>query len=155
MLAPAPPHVVPTRHGLRLLVAVRRSALGASREVHAQVSREDGPTASVALEHGFDHGDLAYFHGVLRGAASRARVEVRTEGHGSTSVLVEHGRTRSAKCISDHVLSTVFVDRFRGRDGDLDPAYLSTSRALGGHLDGVTRSLDEIADLGVDTLVLT
>ncbi|MFO0643176.1 MAG: alpha-amylase family glycosyl hydrolase [Polyangiaceae bacterium] len=155
VLAPAPPHVVPTRHGLRLFVGVRMGALGASREVRALVSREAEDAESVVLEHAFDHGDLAYFHAVLRGAASRVRLEVRSEDHLSTRVLVSHGRARGTKSLADHVLCTVFVDRFRGRDVDLEPSYHSTSRPLGGHLDGITRSLDELTELGIDTLVLT
>lgn len=155
LFAPAPPFAVPTRHGLRILVGVREAALADARDVTVLVSHDDAPEANVTLEHGFRHGDLAYFHTVLRGAASRVRVEARSGGHRSTSVLVSHGRARGATSLADHVLCTVFVDRFRGRDVDLDPSYRSTSRALGGHLDGITRSLDELHELGIDTLVLT
>jgi cyclomaltodextrinase len=56
----------------------------------------------------------------------------------------------------DAVVYTIFVDRFRPEtdrdDWSIDPGAGNWSR---GHLAGIRRSLDELADLGVNTLYLT
>lgn len=56
----------------------------------------------------------------------------------------------------DGVLYTVFVDRFRpAHDRDDWTADPGPDRPAGGHLDGITRSLDSLHELGVRILHLT
>lgn len=57
---------------------------------------------------------------------------------------------------TEGVIYTVFVDRFRpATDSDAWTRDPGPDRHAGGHLDGVTRSLDHLADLGVTILHLT
>ena len=56
----------------------------------------------------------------------------------------------------DAVVYAIFVDRFRpAQDHAVWTCDPGPNVAAGGHLDGVRRSLDELQDLGVDTLYLT
>ncbi|MET0591958.1 MAG: alpha-amylase family glycosyl hydrolase, partial [Polyangiaceae bacterium] len=57
----------------------------------------------------------------------------------------------------DAVLYTIFVDRFRpstDRD-DWDTTDPSAGKWAGGDLEGIRRSLDELSELGINTLYLT
>lgn len=77
-------------------------------------------------------------------------------GEEALSFSIPKGSVRLPSWWRNTVIYTVFVDRFRPAEDHpkwtQDPG---PDRPAGGHLDGVTRSLDYLADLGVTVLHLT
>jgi len=158
LFAAAPPWVEELdRGGVRVLVGVRRSAGApltfAFREAESAAwTRIDVARAFAEDEHDFYVATLP---------TSAPHVSLRLEAGG---IVHEERWSRAPAALRapawwrDAALYTVFVDRFRpATDGDpaaweRDPG---PNAAAGGHLAGIRRSLDELRDLGIDTLYLT
>ena len=159
VFAPAPPYVVGTAAGVRVLVGVRRHVWREAQSVTAYFARdsEDSPSPML-LGPAFETDDLLYFSGDMPWIARRFLVSLETGAHrvGPFRGARPPAHDGPPEHWQDAVLYTVLVDRFRP---EIDPSraaiYQSTRAPLGGHLEGIIRSLDELADLGVDTLVLT
>lgn len=157
LFAPAPPWIEELdRGGLRLLVGVRRSF----EPDTAIVWSEDGGRTWTRTkgERAFDEDEHVFFTATL--PASAPSVLVRLEAR-----VAERFETRWSRPPAGERLPAwwrratvyaIFVDRFRpehDRPGwERDPGK---GAVAGGHLDGIRRSLDELAALGVDTLYLT
>ncbi|HSO37006.1 MAG TPA: alpha-amylase family glycosyl hydrolase [Labilithrix sp.] len=140
--------------GVRLLVGVRKP------HPAPQVTySEDGGASwsSATLAAAFEEEEHAFFVTTL--PSSAPRLLLRADAF-ETSWARAPASERLPAWWRDAALYTVFVDRFRPAreraEGEppweLDPGK---ERAAGGHLDGVRRSLDAIAELGFDTLYLT
>lgn len=159
LFAAAPPWVEELdRGGVRVLVGVRRN--------HDDVRvayREDAGAAwsTVPTTLAFEEDEHRFFVATL--PTSAPRVLLRIEG-GSVVHEAQWSRRpaadRTPAWWKQAAVYTILVDRFRSgavRDGDApgwedDPGK---ERAAGGDLEGIRRSLAELADLGVDTLYLT
>jgi cyclomaltodextrinase / maltogenic alpha-amylase / neopullulanase len=152
LFAPAPPWVEELeRGGLRLLVGVRKPA---PTPPALRASEDGGATWSPAeAQHAFDEDEHAFF--VATVPTSAAVVTLAIEGY-QTVWTRPPARERAPAWWKNAAIYTIFVDRFRPAldtpSWELDPG---AGRAAGGHLEGVRRSLDELAQLGVDTLYLT
>ena len=157
LFAPAPPWIEELdRGGLRVLAGVRRSFEAA---VAIAWSDDDGKTWTPAkVERAFDEDEHLFFTATL--SASTPRVRVRLETRAADRFEAIWSQTPARERLPDWwrgaTVYAVFVDRFRperDRDGwEHDPGKRS---AAGGHLEGIRRSLDELAALGIDTLYLT
>ena len=152
LFAPGSPWVTPLeRGGARVLFGVRR---GADVPAVVRVTEDGGATwreHEAALA--FEEDEHRFFVATIPTSAARARASV-----GGFEVDVP--RLPPSERVPDWwrraVIYGVFVDRFRPDEDhpewEADPGKHA---AAGGHLRGVTRSLDELADLGVDTVYLT
>lgn len=145
LFAAAPPWVEELdRGGIRVLVGVRKPA-------PPPALRVDG--RPVPLVHAFDEEEHAFF--VATVAATARVVPIATDGFETTWV-----RPPASERVPDWwrggAIYGIFVDRFRpaiDREGwEIDPGRRV---AAGGHLDGIRRSLDELAELGATILYLT
>jgi cyclomaltodextrinase len=168
VFAPAPPFLFEeARGGVVVTAALRASgdaAPGACltlrwAEDDAMPFRSE-PMLPVAYED-----EHVVFRARIPASASRARFVfelgdgriVGREEDGSPFVFA---RAKAADVTPawwrDAVVYTIFVDRFRPADDhavwEIDPG---PNVAAGGHLDGVRRSLDELLELGIDTVYLT
>lgn len=155
LFAPAPPWVEALdRGGVRVLAGLRGK--GASRIAFS----EDGGASwsHAALERAFDEDEHTLATAVL--PTSAARLLLALEADGAPRFEAAWSRppvsTLAPAWWRDAVVYTVFVDRFRPAEDragwERDPG---PGRFAGGHLEGVRRSLGELAELGVDTLYLT
>lgn len=152
LFAAGAPWITPLeRGGARVLFGARR---GADVRPIVRVSEDDGATwreHEAALA--FEEDEHRFFVTTIPTSAAKARIAV-----GGFEVAV--ARPRPSERLPDWwrraVIYGVFVDRFRPAEDhpewERDPGKHA---AAGGHLRGVTRSLDELADLGVDTVYLT
>ncbi len=136
--------------GIRVLVGVRKPHASAPL-FHA--TENGGATWSRApLAAAFEEDEHAFFQAVVPTSAARVGFRLGTYETSWT-------RSKAAK-LPDWwrraILYTIFVDRFRALEErplwEHDPG---AHRAAGGHLEGIRRSLDELSELGVDTLYLT
>lgn len=160
LFAPAAPWVEPIdRGGIRLLVGIRKTVTEAVPR--ASWSEDGGVTWSAApLEHAFEEDEHLFFTATL--PASAPHVQLALECAGAPRFVAPWTRPpaneRAPWWWKNAAIYTIFVDRFRpAEDGppgewERDPGR---ERGAGGHLDGIRRSLDDLADLGVDTLYLT
>lgn len=162
VFAPAEPFLVSTDGGVRVLVGVRRHVAEGHAGDLAVTARlaatADAPSSSVRLERAFATDDLLYFTAEIPWIARRFVVsfEAAELRAGPFSATREPSHQRPPSWWQDAVLYTVFVDRFRPAVDPPRPLhYRSTRDHLGGHLEGIVRSLGELSALGVDTLVLT
>lgn len=157
LFAPAPPWVEELdRGGLRVLAGVRRSF---EAGVAIGWSDDDGKTwQSATVERAFDEDEHVFFTATLPSSAPsmRVRLEARAAGRFETCWSQTPARERLPDWWRTATVYAVFVDRFRPeRDTagwERDPGKRC---AAGGHLEGIRRSLDELAALGIDTLYLT
>jgi glycosidase/MoaA/NifB/PqqE/SkfB family radical SAM enzyme len=153
------------RGGVRVLVGLRKNAPrdgDGLQTVRIRFSEDGGATWSAAMvAPAFEEDEHAFFVATL--PSSARSVVLRVEG-GGASFDAEWSRpppsSRLPQWWKDAVVYTVFVDRFRpafDRAPHEPPweAHPPGGTAAGGHLDGIRRSLDELASLGVNTLYLT
>jgi cyclomaltodextrinase / maltogenic alpha-amylase / neopullulanase len=140
--------------GIRLLVGVRRPH-GAP---HITFSEDAGASWTTSLTTpAFEEDEHSFFVAML--PTSAPRLLVRLDGFEAAWTRTPASE-RLPRWWKDAAIYTVFVDRFRpatdrsaGEQAwEDDPGK---ERAAGGHLDGVRRSLDEIKELGFDTVYLT
>lgn len=162
VFAPAAPSVVSTDGGVRVLVGVRRDVAGGPSvglTVTAQLAGSAAePASSARLERAFETDDVVYFTAEIPWIARRFVVSIEAGTHraGPFSATREPSHEAPPSWWQDAALYTVLVDRFRPAvDPPRPQVYRSTREPLGGHLDGIVRSLGELSELGVDTLVLT
>jgi glycosidase/MoaA/NifB/PqqE/SkfB family radical SAM enzyme len=161
LFAAAPPWIEALdRGGVRVMVGVRKDAKATGVRVCYREDRGAKWSAGAAA-HAFDEDEHTFFVATL--PTSAQALELRIEA-GATSFEARWTRppasSRAASWWKDATLYTVFVDRFRpaldhgphARPWDTDPG---SDSAAGGHLDGVRRSLEHLAQLGVDALYLT
>lgn len=155
LFAPAPPWIEELeRGGVRVLVGVRKPVGEAPR----LFVREDGATwSAVPLAEAFEEDEHVFFTGEAPTSAPLVTLAVEA---GATRFEAPWTRApaadRAPAWWKTATVYTVFVDRFRPAEDHArwhdDPGK---NGVAGGHLDGVRRSLDELAELGVDTLYLT
>ncbi|NOU28292.1 MAG: hypothetical protein HOO96_10360, partial [Polyangiaceae bacterium] len=149
LFAPAPPFVEILVDGsVRLLMGVR-SGSGATPRL--QVEEGEG-LRDVPLAPAFEDGTHAWFVGELGAASDRVAFHVS----GSGPFVHQRRRDRTPSWLRSAVLYAVFVDRFRPAEpqNGWEIAGRTTAR-WGGHLRGIERSLDELAEAGVTCLYLT
>ena len=164
LFAPAAPFVfLEDRGGLVVIAGLRRGAglrldVLWSEDVRAREQRTEMTLVAEEAEH-------SIYRARLPASADRVSLafeidrELRVaSGVGAEAFVVERASVASSvpAWFDGAVVYAIFVDRFRparDRDGwSNDPGADIPS---GGHLDGITRSLDEIADLGATVLYLT
>ena len=142
------------RGGLRVLCGVRDGRA-------VTVAWSEGATWSEAtVTHAFDEDEHAFFEATLPTSAPRVQIRLTTGPHEWVKTFTRTpARERLPSWWPRAILYGIFVDRFRPAidTPEWEMAHLDLERgaAAGGHLDGIRRSLDEIAALGVDTLYLT
>ncbi len=149
LFAPAPPFVETLVDGsVRLMVGVRR---GSEATPGLQVEEGEG-LRDVPLAPAFQDGTHAWFVGELGAASDRVAFHVS----GSGPFVHQRRRDRTPSWLRSAVIYAVFVDRFRPAEpqNGWEIAGRTTAR-WGGHLRGVERSLDELAEAGVTCLYLT
>ncbi len=156
LFAPASPWIEELdRGGLRILVGVRRSF---EDDVAIVWSEDEGKTWTPAkVERAFDEDEHVFFTATL--AASAPSILVALEC-GTTRFEARWSRGPARERLpawwKKATVYTIFVDRFRPEHDrpswERDPGKRA---AAGGHLEGIRRSLDDLAALGIDTLYLT
>lgn len=154
--APAPPWLEPLAlGGARFLVGVRRGATGGCPSI--EIARGDrGERLETRFVHEEDH--HVFFEATTRDASTAFQYELLLgdERSGPLSFTPTPARERTAEWWRRASVYTILVDRFRPRvDRDEWADLAPTTADAGGHLDGITRSLDYLEGLGVDTLYLT
>lgn len=159
LFAPAAPWVEALdRGGVRVLVGTRKGHASGPRIAW---SEDGGSTWSTAsLDRAFEEDEHVFSTAIIPASAPRLHLAIEASGAPRhTSIWSRPAAAERAPWWwKNSAIYTIFVDRFRApEDGapgswERDPGR---ERAAGGHLDGIRRSLDELADLGVDTLYLT
>ena len=159
LFAAAPPWTEELdRGGVRVLVGLRRE----HDEVRISYREADGAEwASTSTALAFEEEEHRFFVATL--PTSAPHVALRVEGGGAVYETRWSRRPaveRAPAWWRRAAVYTVLVDRFRrGSDasGDSDTWERDPGkeRAAGGDLEGIRRSLADLADLGVDTLYLT
>lgn len=167
LFAPAPPWVEEMdRGGLRIFVGLRRdaprdpkTAPAAPAAVTISWSEDDGATwSSGRAAHVFDEDEHAFFSLVIPTSAPSTKIAVEEADGGrfEASYTRRAASERLPAWWKRAVIYGVLVDRFRPESDhagwERDPARRT---AAGGHLEGIRRSLDDLRELGVDTLYLT
>ena len=149
------------RGGVRVMVGLRRDASASpdASAVRIAFSEDRGATWSHArAELAFSEDEHHFFVATLPTSAQTLTLHI--DG-GGASFDARWTRPPAAERLpawwKRSVLYTVFVDRFRpaadrAHDWEQDPGH---GLAAGGHLDGIRRSLDDLVQLGIDTLYLT
>jgi glycosidase/MoaA/NifB/PqqE/SkfB family radical SAM enzyme len=163
LIAPKPPWIVElARGGLRVLVGLRRSAARRADDLPTVAWSEDGGrtwTRGEALL-AFEEDEHWFYVATL--PASAATLLVAVEGRDAPRFEAAWSRTPAAERLPEWwhraAIYCIFVDRFRPENDD--PSWerdrdLKRRASAGGHLEGIRRSLDELADLGIDVLYLT
>lgn len=160
LFAPASPWVdAIDRGGVRLLVGIRKTAAAARAAPRVAWSEDGGDTWSfIGLEPAFEEEAHAFFTATL--PASAPRIVLALQGWGAPRFEADWSRGPAAKqkpwWWKDAAIYGIFVDRFRPAedraDWEVDPGREESAR---GDLDGIRRSLDELRDLGINTLYLT
>lgn len=164
LFAAAPPWIVELdRGGARILVGMRRGTSSTSTSTSHRISwsEDDGATwSSKRLEPAFEEDQHAFFIATIPTSAASIRLALESSIPGAVRYEARWSRppvsSRPPIWWKRAILYGIFVDRFRPA-ADLpgwerDPGKRASA---GGHLDGIRRSLDELLDLGVDTLYLT
>jgi len=157
LFAPAPPWIEELeRGGLRALVGVRRAF---ERGVAIAWSEDDGTTWTRAkVEPAFEEDEHVFFTATLSASAPAilVAIEARAAERFEARWSRRSARERLPAWWRKASVYAIFVDRFRpehDRPGwERDPG---NRVGAGGHLEGIRRSLDDLAALGVDTLYLT
>lgn len=172
LFAPASPWIEALdRGGVRVLVGVRRGAsardastpeASAGVEVRLRFSEDDGATwSSAAAEPAFEEDEHVFFVATLPTSALGITLQIEARGASFEARWTRPPASeRTPAWWKSAVVYGIFVDRFRPasdrgpgeRRWELDPG---SHRPAGGHLDGIRRSLGELAALGVNTLYLT
>lgn len=156
VFAPGSPYVDELDHGVRVHVGVRTS--DDLERVEVSVTHEASETGVyVPLPFVFRDGDLAHFAAEIPWLAKTCALRIRT-GDSEAGPFVYERREASEKTVRsarDGTFYTVFVDRFRRERDDGWELYTRSDGLLGGHLEGIRRSLDHFVSLGIDHLVLT
>lgn len=165
LFAPAPPFVVEEeRGGLTIRAALRRGFGEGLAVVWEEIGAGSARTTPLARLIEEDEHLVFQARLPVSSGACRLRFQLddgsligREDAPGEAFVVVRRAAGSEAPAwLRDAVVYMIFVDRFRGRDNDegwgADPG---PERPAGGHLDGVRRSLGELADLGVNTIYLT
>ncbi|MEA2746042.1 MAG: cyclomaltodextrinase / maltogenic alpha-amylase / neopullulanase [Myxococcales bacterium] len=164
LFAPVSPWVdALERGGVRVMVGLRKnaSADASADAVRIAFSEDGGATWShVGAERAFSEDEHEVFVATL--PTSAQTLVLRVDG-GGASFDARWTRPRASERLpawwKKAVLYTVFVDRFRpAADGAHDGAAWQDpgqGLAAGGHIEGIRRSLEDLAQLGVDTLYLT
>jgi cyclomaltodextrinase / maltogenic alpha-amylase / neopullulanase len=156
LFAPAPPWVEELdRGGVRVLVGVRRSF---ETGISISWSENGGTTwSSAKVERAFAEDEHVFFTAVLPSSATTidlalsSRAAERFESRWSRGPANE----RTPAWWKRATVYAVVVDRFRPEHDRAGWESHSGEGTAGGHLEGIRRSLPDLADLGIDTLYLT
>lgn len=158
LFAPATPFVAEhERGGMRVLVGLRHGAPGP-----LSVSWSERPgelDRRSPLAHAFDEDEHAFFEARLPASARRIELAILRGEERLTPTFVHErapGADKPPAWWASAVLYAIYVDRFRPSADRTnwreDPGK---NVSAGGDLEGVRRSLDEIAALGATALYLT
>lgn len=168
LFAPSAPWITELdRGGLRVLVGVRRSTRAACGATRIAWSEDGGSSWSrVELTHAFDEDEHGFFTATL--PASAPSILVAIEADAAPRFVARWSRFAARERVASWwrraLIYGIFVDRFRPEQDrpDWDRPLVDTGVGdgagrlpAGGHLEGIRRSLEELADLGVNTLYLT
>ncbi|MDB4943087.1 MAG: Neopullulanase [Labilithrix sp.] len=155
LFAAAPPWVEEeSTGGLRVLFGVRRPAAAPAL---AYRESEVGPWHEAPVRLAFEEDEHAFF--VAHLPTSARSCELSLGGFATTWTRPPRSEAAPAWW-RDAIVQAILVDRFRpAKDPapgeppwEAAPAH---DAAAGGHLEGIRRSLGELAGLGIDTLYLT
>lgn len=166
LFAPAPPFVHEEERGGVVVVAGLRRGAGDALALRWREGGDGEARAHrSAMTRVTEDDSHVFFRARLPISSSRATYvfELADGSHvgagGDQAFTYESTRASGVPAWwRDAVVYAIFVDRFRPEhDGDLAAWHVDPgpNRAAGGHLEGIRRSLDELADLGVNTLYLT
>ena len=168
LFAPAAPFVVEHDRGGLVVTAALRRGFGASLTL---LWEEDRIASRSPMQLAVEEDEHLLFRARIGASAARVRLAFLRED-GAVLDGDEAGRPLIyRRAAAGEALPAwwrrarvyaIFVDRFRPREAATDAAWTARAgedscpqRFAGGHLDGITRSLGELEDLGVDTLYLT
>jgi len=128
------------------------------------------PWVQSSLEPAFEEDEHVFFIATLPSSAKvlHIRISAAPQGHAQDGAIATFesvwrkppARERTPPWWKNAAIYTIFIDRFRPAHPEQEHQLpwvctdLEASPA-GGHLDGITRSLDHVASLGVNTLYLT
>jgi cyclomaltodextrinase / maltogenic alpha-amylase / neopullulanase len=124
-------------------------------------SEDDGATwSSTRLEHAFDEDEHSFFVATIPVSAPTVRIALESLVPGAVRFETTWSRPKAVDRVpiwwKRAIIYGIFVDRFRPREDSAEWERDPGRRiAAGGHLAGIERSLDELVELGVDTLYLT
>jgi len=155
LFAPALPFVWEAEGGGIVITAGLRRGAGSE----LAIAWSEGDVERLApMRPAYEEDEHVFHRARLPVSAARARYAIEVDG-ARVAGPFEHSRTPASERLPawwrDAIVYAIFVDRFRGVDDERWGADPGADVAAGGHLDGVTRSLDELADLGVTVLYLT
>jgi len=158
LFAPAPPFVYEDDGGLVVTAALRKGHGQALTLFWAEPGHEPERAACMTLAD--EEGEHLIFRAVLPVSTARARLGFALASGERVPGHFAYDRPREIEPLPEWwrraLVYTVFVDRFRPRHEGLswgvDPG---PNQPSGGHLDGITAALGEIAALGVSVLYLT
>ena len=144
LFAPGAPWVEElARGGLRVLVGVRGGA-----DVAVAWSEGAGWSEAV-VDRAFEEDEHVFFVATLPTGSARVRLRLTTGDQ--TFITAHERRERIPEWWPRAIGYAIDVDRFRPA---IDHADWMDAPEASGHLDGIRRSLEELAGLGVDTLFL-
>jgi len=168
LFAPSAPWILELeRGGVRVLAGVRRSKSSSNYtsqfDHRLSWSEDEGATwSSTKLNHAFDEDEHSFFVATIPvSAPSSIRLALESLMPGAVRFETTWQRGKAADRIpmwwKRAIVYGIYVDRFRPAAEDHEAWDRDPGRRVmaGGHLDGIRRSLDELAELGVDTLYLT
>lgn len=164
LFAPAPPFVVEGEGGgLVIRAALRRGFGDRLSAVWEEIGA--GPPRATPLFLAAEEDEHLVFQARLPVSSGALRIHFelpngtiigREDAPGEAFHIELAPASGAPAWLREAILYMIFVDRFRGERGDAgwgaDPG---PERPAGGHLDGIRRSLGDLADLGVNTLYLT
>ncbi|HEY8077348.1 MAG TPA: alpha-amylase family glycosyl hydrolase, partial [Labilithrix sp.] len=155
LFAPAEPWVTRlARGGVRVLVGVRKA--GAREVTNVRVVLREDAAVRVVAARAFEEDEHVFFTATLPASSKHAAIAIEADGVPSFEAAIAPPPRAPPSWWKSATIYGVFVDRFRpavDREGwERDPGKRV---AAGGHLEGIRRSLGELAELGVDTLYLT
>ena len=159
LFAPGLPFVHEARRGGVVITAgLRRGAAGELEVVWADGTDEE-LTLRAPMQVVIEEDEHVMFRARVPMSAARARYAIALDGR-IVAGPYEWTRTPATEQLPawwrDAIVYAIFVDRFRAAtDDDAWGEDPGGDVAAGGHLDGIVRSLDELADLGVSALYLT
>jgi cyclomaltodextrinase / maltogenic alpha-amylase / neopullulanase len=158
LFAPAAPFVVEAaRGGLRVHAALRKGAPGAP--VVTWTEREGDALSVTTMARAAEEDEHVLFEARLPTSAARVHYAVTTDDAASAPLPFVHQRGDRHELPAwwqDAIVYAIYVDRFRpAHDRPGWERAPGRGAHAGGHLDGVRRSLPELADLGATVLYLT
>ncbi len=162
IFAPNMPFLYTDRSGACVVTAALRKE--ASIDALTVMWREEANETRIAMTRIHEEVEHWIFRARIETSASRATIafeltggaRIECEETGEPFAYDAHAGDTPPEWWSNAIVYTIFIDRFRPlidhSEWERDPGANLPS---GGHLHGITRSLDSLAELGINTLYLT